>query len=74
MVLALDGLAVEPAGGEGDTAVGAEVAHGEEGVVALAAEEKGDTEEEGGGGFARAEGVGAKGGVPLTEEEFGGRA
>jgi hypothetical protein len=74
VVFALDLIAIEPAGGKGDAAVRAEVAHGEEGAVALAAEEQGDAEEEGGAGFAGGQGGGAGGGVPVAEDEFGGWA
>jgi len=70
----LDGLTVEPAGGERNAAVGAEVLHGEEGAVGLFAEQDGDAEEEGGGGLAFAEGVGAGGGIPVAEDKLGGRA
>jgi len=72
VVLALDGRAVEPTGGEWDAAVWAEVAEGEEGVVALAADEERDVEE--GGGCGLAECVGAECGVPVVVDEVGGRA
>ena len=61
VVFALDGFAVEPAGGEWDAAVWAEIAEGEERVVAFAADEERDVEE--GCGLRLAEGrrCGARG-------------
>jgi hypothetical protein len=68
----LDGRAVEPAGGEWDAAVRAEIAESEERAVALAADEKRDVEECGGAGLA--EGRDAEGGVPVVVDEVGGWA
>ena len=71
VVFALDGVAIEPTGGEWDAAVRAEVAQREERAVAFAAEEQRDVEESGGDGLAEC--VGAERGVPVVVDEVGGR-
>jgi hypothetical protein len=74
VVLAGDGFAVEPTGGEGDAAVGAEVAEGEEFAGGFSSEEQRHAEEHGLCCLAFAQMGCPKSGVPVAEDEFGWRA
>ncbi len=74
VVFALHGFAIEPAGGERNAAMRAEIAHGEDGAVVLAAEQERDAEEQSGPGLTTSERRGTQTRVPVAEDQLCGWA
>jgi len=72
VILALDGLAVEPACGKWNAAVGAQVAYGKDAAIALAAHQQWNAQQQQGSASALVQPFGAHGGVPLAKNQFRG--